>query len=91
MAAPASASEFELSPVKFSRLTKRGIILGLSLPQVIAVSVAVAVFVASLYAGGPAALYTAPIWGTALGLAAIPVGGRKLVEWVPIELVKLCV
>lgn len=87
MATTASTTtEFELSPVKFSRLTRRGIILGLSLPQVIALSVAVAVFVASLYAGGPAALYTAPIWGTALGLAWVPVGGRKLVEWVPITL-----
>src|SRR5690625_883625 len=87
MATTASTTtEFDLSPVKFSRLTRRGIILGLSLPQVIALSAAVAVFVASLYAGGPAALYTAPIWGTALGLAWVPVGGRKLVEWVPITL-----
>lgn len=87
MASTASTrTEFELSAVKFSRLTKRGIILGLSLPQVIALSVAVAVFIASLYTGGPAALYTSPIWGTATALAWVPVGGRKLVEWVPITL-----
>lgn len=86
MATTALSTEFELSPVKFSRLTKRGIILGLSLPQVIAVSIAVAVFVISLYLGGPVALYTAPAWGTALGLAWVPIGGRKLVEWVPISL-----
>lgn len=84
--ATASSTEFDLSPVKFSRLTRRGIILGLSLPQVIAVSVAALVFVASLYVGGPAALYTAPIWGTALALAAVPIGGRKMIEWVPISL-----
>ena len=84
--ATASSTEFDLSPVKFSRLTRRGIILGLSLPQVIAVSIAVLVFVASLYIGGPAALYTAPIWGIALGLAVVPFGGRKMVEWVPITL-----
>ncbi|MGB4136492.1 MAG: PrgI family protein, partial [Microbacterium sp.] len=64
MSTASTQNEFELSPVKFSRLTKRGIILGLSLPQVIALSVAVAVFIASLYTGGPAALYTAPLWGT---------------------------
>ncbi|GAA3664137.1 SCO6880 family protein [Microbacterium marinilacus] len=86
MATASPANEFELSPVKFSRLTKRGIILGLSLPQVIALAVAVAVFVASLYAGGPAALYTSPVWGTALALTWAGVGGRKLVEWVPISL-----
>ena len=75
--ATASSTEFDLSPVKFSRLTRRGIILGLSLPQVITISVAALVFVASLYTGGSAALYTAPIWGTALGLAVVPIGGRK--------------
>ncbi|MDQ1128994.1 SCO6880 family protein [Microbacterium sp. SORGH_AS_0888] len=86
MATASPVNEFELSPVKFSRLTKRGIILGLSLPQVIALAVAVAVFVASLYTGGPAALYTSPVWGTALALTWAGVGGRKLVEWVPISL-----
>ncbi len=84
--ATASSTEFDLSPVKFSRLTRRGIILGLSLPQVITISVAALVFVASLYTGGSAALYTAPIWGTALGLAVVPIGGRKMIEWVPITL-----
>ena len=72
--------------MKFSRLTKRGIILGLSLPQVLAVSIAALVFVASLYSGGAAALYTSPIWATALILAAVPIGGRKMIEWVPITL-----
>ena len=87
MASTASTrTEFELSAVKFSRLTKRGILLGLSLPQVIALSVAVAVFIVSLYTGGPAALYTSPIWGTGAVLAWVPVGGRKLVEWIPITL-----
>ena len=84
--ATTSSREFELSPVKFSRLTKRGIILGLSLPQVLAVSIAALVFVASLYSGGAAALYTSPIWATALILAAVPIGGRKMIEWVPITL-----
>lgn len=86
MATASTTPEFELSPVKFSRLTRRGIILGLSLPQVVAVSVAVAVFVVSLYTGGYAVLYTSPVWATAVALAWVPVGGRKLVEWVPISL-----
>lgn len=80
----ATRSDFELSPVKFSRLTSRGIILGLSLPQVIALAVAAVVFIASLYAGGPAALYSSPLWASALALAIVGVGGRKLIEWVPI-------
>lgn len=76
--------EYELTPVKFSRLTTRGIILGLSLAQVIALATGAVVFVASLYAGGTAVLVTAPAWVTAVVLALVGVGGRKLVEWVPI-------
>lgn len=77
-------SEYELTPVKFSRLTTRGLILGLSLPQVISLAIAAVVFVASLYAGGKTALFTAPIWLAATVLALVGVGGRRLVEWVPI-------
>lgn len=77
-------SEYELTPVKFSRLTTRGLILGLSLSQVIVLAVAAVVFVASLYTGGSTALFTAPAWGSAVGLAVVGIGGRKLVEWVPI-------
>jgi len=85
MATTAARHDFELTPVKFSRLTRRGIILGLSLPQVIAIGLAGIIFVAALYAGGPAALYTAPAWAGALGLAAVPVSGRKAIEWLPIK------
>jgi hypothetical protein len=80
----ATRTEFELSPVKFSRLTSRGIILGLSLPQVIVLALAGLVFVVSLYTGGRAAFYTAPIWVSAAAGAVIGVGGRKFVEWLPI-------
>ncbi|MHC9043331.1 SCO6880 family protein [Microbacterium saperdae] len=77
-------TDYELTPVKFSRLTTRGIILGLSLPQVIALATGAVVFIAALYAGGPAALYTAPAYLTLAALAVVGVGGRKLIEWVPI-------
>ena len=77
--------EYPLSPVKFSRLTRRGLILGLSLSQVITVAIAGAVFIASLYAGGGMILaYTAPIWVTCLAITWIPISGRKTVEWIPI-------
>lgn len=83
-AAPTRA-EYELTPVKFSRLTRRGILLGLSLAQVIAIGIAGVVFVVALYLGEQAALYTAPVWVTALALAVVPVSGRKAVEWLPIS------
>ncbi|MGB3894839.1 SCO6880 family protein [Arthrobacter sp.] len=78
-------TEYPLSPVQFSRLTKRGILLGLSLPQLIVLGIAILTVVASLYAtGGMGLAWTSPIWAGAALLAVVPAGGRKLVEWVPI-------
>lgn len=70
-----AVTDYELSPVKFSRLTTRGIILGLSLPQVIALATGAVVFIAALYTGGLAALYTAPVWLSAAVLAVVAWAG----------------
>ncbi len=78
-------TEYPLHPVQFSRLTRHGIILGLSLPQVIALGSAILTLVTALYTGGGTALaFTSPIWGGAALLAVIPAGGRKVIEWAPI-------
>ncbi|WOF21944.1 PrgI family protein [Microbacterium betulae] len=80
-----STSDYPLAPVQFSRLAKRGIMLGLSLPQLIVLGVAVLTVVFSLYAaGGMGFAWTTPVWGTCALLAMIPAGGRKVIEWVPI-------
>ena len=55
-----AARPFALSPVKFSRLTRRGVILGFSLPQVVALAAAVFAFVVALYSGG-GVLYCGPV------------------------------
>lgn len=80
------AEEAELHPVKFSRLSKRGLLLGLSLAQLIAIGVAIAAFVLGLYTGGQTVLYLGVIWLPAVLVAVIRVGGRSLVEWLPIAL-----
>lgn len=73
--------------MKFSRLTRRGVLLGLSAAQVVTVAVAVVTFVLSLYfVGAVALLWTAPIWLTAVVLTWLPIGGRKAVEWVRVSL-----
>jgi len=83
--ADTESSAYGLRPVQFSRLTKRGILLGLSLPQLVVLSLAVFLVVAGLYlAGGKGLLFTAPVWATCALLAAIPAGGRKLIECVPV-------
>lgn len=75
---------FELAAVKFSRLSRRGILLGLTAGQLVAVGVAVIVFVTCLSSGQTLLLaITAPVWGTELAAAFVPVGGRKAIDWTP--------
>ncbi len=85
-ASTASAPErFELRPVQFSRLTRRGIILGLSLSQLIVLAVALLTVVIGLYTNGGAGLaWSSPAWASLVAVAWVPVGGRKLIEWAPI-------
>lgn len=80
-----SKNDFELRAVQFSRLTRRGILLGLSLPQLIVLAIGVLSIVGALYAGGGILLaWTAPVWVVCAVLAWTPIGGRKLIEWVPV-------
>lgn len=80
--------EYELSPVKFSRLARRGVLLGLSWPQLVAIGFGAAVLVFALYAGGGSALaYASPVIAGSAVLAWVSVGGRRLVEWMPVGVV----
>ncbi|MBN9152361.1 MULTISPECIES: SCO6880 family protein [Microbacterium] len=75
----------ELVPVKFSRLTRRGVLLGLSVAQLITLGIGGLTLIAAFYAGGGMLLaYTAPIWVLSAALTWIPVGGRPVVEWLPV-------
>src|SRR4051794_19746262 len=83
----ATATDYDLAPVKFSRLPKRGLLLGLSGLQLVVVGTGAAVLVAALYLGGGLTLaYASPIVAVCAGLAWGSVGGRKLVEWLPVVL-----
>lgn len=85
MTSNSSSNDFDLSPVKFSRLTRRGVILGLSGSQLVALGIGVAAFVLALYAGGgKLMLYSAPVWVSCAALAWVPIAGRKAVEWLPV-------
>src|SRR4051795_9621163 len=79
------ARHYELAPVKFSRLTRRGVLLGLSGSQFVVVGIGAVALVFALYVGGGAALiYVAPVLLLCGALAWVGVAGRKLVEWLPI-------
>jgi len=80
-----AATEYGLSPVKFSRLPKRGLLLGLNGPQLGCLGVAAIALVVALYVGGttPFAI-SAVVWLPATLLALVPVQGRVLIGWAPI-------
>lgn len=76
---------FELQTIQFSRLTRRGILLGLSLSQLIVLACALLIVVVALYTSGGAGLaWSSPAWLTLAAIAWVPVSGRKLIEWAPI-------
>src|SRR3954447_4787595 len=77
--------DYELAPVKFSRLTRRGVLLGLSGSRLVVVGIGAVALVFALYVGGGAPLmYVAPVLLLCGALAWVGVAGRKLVEWLPI-------
>src|SRR4051812_3206093 len=82
---PLGAPSPDLTPVKFSRLTRRGVILGLSTSQLTVVGTAAGILVVALYAGGGTAVaISSPVLVLCAVLAWVSAGGRKLVEWLPI-------
>ncbi len=80
-----TAAPGELVPVKFSRLTRRGVLLGLSVAQLVTLGIGGLTLIGAFYAGGGMLLaYTAPVWVLCAALTWIPVGGRPIVEWLPV-------
>lgn len=78
----ASNPEHALTPITFSRLAKRGILLGLSGPQLTMASLAAGTLVIGLYVG--VVVMTFPIILVFVALGFVSIGGRKIVEWGPI-------
>jgi hypothetical protein len=77
-----TTSDSPLTPIKFSRLTRRGVLLGLSGPQLVMASLAAGILVLGLYGG--VVVMTFPIIGLFIALAFVGIGGRKLIEWAPL-------
>ncbi|WP_110208625.1 PrgI family protein [Nocardioides daejeonensis] len=87
MSAPqtSTSSTYDLQPVKFSRLARRGVLFGLTVSQLVVVGIGAAMLVFCLYVGGGASLIVAvPVIVCCAALAWVGVGGRKLIQWVPI-------
>ncbi|WP_162891201.1 SCO6880 family protein [Aeromicrobium sp. A1-2] len=89
-AASSKSGDYELQPVKFSRLSRRGVLFGLTASQLVVVGIGAITLVFSLYVGGGANLIVAfPVILFCAALAFVGVGGRKLIQWLPIAAVWL--
>ncbi|MFC7620662.1 SCO6880 family protein [Microlunatus sp. GCM10028923] len=72
-------------PVKFSRLSRRGVLLGLSISRLSVLSLGGLALVGALYAGGGMLIiYTAPLSLLSAALACVPIAGRTAIDWVPV-------
>ncbi|MER7986531.1 SCO6880 family protein [Streptomyces noursei] len=71
--------------VKFPHRSRRGILLGLSLPQLILVSAALTLLLVTVVTTGLlGAVALAPVWSAVAALVAIRRNGRSLIDWAPI-------
>lgn len=73
--------------VKFPHRSRRGILLGLSLPQLVLVSAALALLLLTLLSTGLlGVLALSPLWAAVVALVAVRRHGRSLIDWAPITL-----
>ncbi|MFR9723984.1 SCO6880 family protein [Streptomyces sp. MS19] len=71
--------------VVFPHRSRRGILYGLSLPQLLLVSGALALLlVAVLTTGLPGAMALSPVWAATVVLVTVRRSGRSLIDWAPL-------
>ncbi|MEU3747284.1 MULTISPECIES: SCO6880 family protein [Streptomyces] len=80
-------SDLSVAPatVKFPHRSRRGILLGLSLPQLVLVSGALALLLATVLSTGlVGAIALAPLWAAVAALVTVRRDGRSLIDWAPV-------
>ncbi len=77
----------DVALVRFPHRSRRGLLLGLSGPQVVVAALVLAALMTALTAGGiPGAVRLVPVWAAAAGLVWIRREGRPLADWIPLLL-----
>ncbi|MGD3109337.1 SCO6880 family protein [Streptomyces sp. YGL11-2] len=82
-------SDLSITPltVKFPHRSRRGILLGLSLAQLVLVSCALALLLVTVVSSGLlGAIALTPLWAAVTTLVAVRRHGRSLIDWAPIVL-----
>ncbi|MGW0137537.1 SCO6880 family protein [Streptomyces calvus] len=80
-------SDLSVTPVtvKFPHRSRRGILFGLTLPQLVVVSCALALLLVTVVSTGLlGAVALAPLWAAVAAVVAIRRHGRSLIDWSPI-------
>lgn len=77
-------AESKASTAHFSRLARRGVLLGLSGPQLAVLAVAAVTLVTALASRGLAVVYATPVILVCAALCWVRVAGRPVVEWLPV-------
>ncbi|MGC0328107.1 hypothetical protein RKD23_001097 [Streptomyces sp. SAI-170] len=80
-------SDLSVAPVtvKFPHRSRRGILLGLSLPQLVLVSCALALLLVTVVTTGLlGAIALTPLWAAVAALVAVRRHSRSLIDWAPI-------
>lgn len=80
-------SDLSVAPVtvKFPHRSRRGILLGLTLPQLVLVSCALALLLVTVISTGLlGAIALAPLWAAVAALVTVRRNGRSLIDWAPI-------
>jgi hypothetical protein len=80
-------SDLSIAPaaVKFPHRSRRGILLGLSLPQLLLTSGALALLLVTVVSTGLIGAFAlTPLWACVAALVAIRRQGRSLIDWAPI-------
>lgn len=72
------------SSVRFARLPRRGLLLGLSAARVVCLGASLSLLIPSVFLAGTAgALVTLPLWLTIGSAAVVRWHGRPVIEWAP--------
>ncbi|MEU4360364.1 SCO6880 family protein [Promicromonospora sp. NPDC023987] len=84
MTAPSTTPSGPVRAVKFSRLPKHALLLGLTAAQLAAITAGALPLIVALYIGGTAIIFAVPFTVVGVGVAVVPVGGRAVVDWLPV-------
>ncbi|MFD7552037.1 SCO6880 family protein [Streptomyces sp. NPDC059816] len=84
---PDSTTSVAPATMKFPHRSRRGVLLGLTAPQLVAVTLTGLLLLAVLMSTGvPGALKLIPLWTVILAVVFVRYRGRSLADWAPIAL-----